>query len=1501
MEPAEDPAATCHARYGSDMELMCLGPLEARDNGLPLELGEPKRRLVLALLVMHAGSVVSTDRLIDGVWGDQPPENARKIVQGYISGLRKTLGDRNVIELVSPGYRLNVKRSDVDAYRFEIQAAEGAAAIADDPAEARVILAAALGLWRGSPYQDLADHDALRSEIIRLELLRDAAVEARIEAEILSGNTAGVVAELADLTTRFPLRERLWSLRMLALYRSGRQAEALRVAEQARSTLAAEVGLEPSAELRMLEQRIFEQAPILDTAAALHSESAVLTASERNPYKGLRAFEETDADDFYGREGLVRRIRESMERRTEHRLVVLAGPSGSGKSSVVAAGLVPSLRTKGWSIATMYPGGSPIEPLSAAVEAIKPKATGTDQRRLLIVDQLEELVTLVSDETCEAFLDDLADLASSPDGPWVVVTVRADFLDPLLLHLRFAPLVEPGLVLVTPLEDHEVRDVIVGPASRTGVVVEPDLVAAMVRDVGRRAAALPLLEYALTDLYDRAGGGVLTLDGLEAAGGISGALAKRAEEIYTGLDDVARESARHCFLRLVALTDEGEPLRQRVVVDSLEGLEGISAVLAVFGEHRLLTFDRDHDGHRTVEVAHEALLREWPRLAQWVDQAVGSLRMLRQLTIAATEWEGNERADNYLLSGARLARYADWSEDHLVLSGTEREFLDESRNRRDRERLKQRKRRNAVLGGFAAAAVAGILLAVVALVARNDAATNAEVAEQNEALATARELSASAVAVVGEDPELSVLLALEAINSAPQGTAGSGSGVLALREALSNHRLLSRYPGEFSDVKISPDASTIYLSSLSDRSVSAIDAETGDVRWEYHDAESVDLIAEFLPIRILELSLSRDGQLLSVSIPDLPTSTATIDIDSGPARVVILDTDDGTVETTLVFDECRLSNTYGSGFTADGNWLAINTGDANCFDGFEHGWISLFDPVTWEEASQIRIEGFYAQSVTFNTTGTNVLVHDFTENVGELRTFPDLELINRLPDREVYPGLAPTGSEVVLGSPETDRRGLLVHGLTGDRIGYLDVVDFWTGGSPRFSPSGRVVGIATRTHDLVFDVGSGILRVDLGNNGTTEAFDFNGDDTRLVTVSLGDAALWDIGDRASVAGTPVVVPGQVVAWMNPNMVVGSTDVAVGVIVDDGPFDQLDATVTVVLDPATGETLSHMVGDSVQLPDGRFVVASRSLGTEDRTLGPLVVFDPVSGSSVELDGCVAPSAPLLDAGDIDCSEPFFSFFAFDEHHLITSVDGTLFGATSYAPSGGERTVRIWDSETLEVRTEFTVAYQELAFAIGDVWIAVIDVAEFAGGTERWITVYDIETGATIAELAVPGSTPFPQVANVLANDGSMMFMSDGDGESIVAIDTGTWERVGRWHAHDALIRGFAVSPDGRRLVTTGQDNMVKVWNISSLLADGSMEGPPPLLDRVPAEFPSDAVWLSDDRLGVFLADGAEYIVVSLNVADLVDEAAARLTRSFTVEECAVYQIDPCPTLEDIRNR
>ena len=546
------------------------------------------------------------------------------------------------------------------------------------------------------------------------------------------------------------------------------------------------------------------------------------------------------------------------------------------------------------------------------------------------------------------------------------------------------------------------------------------------------------------------------------------------------------------------------------------------------------------------------------------------------------------------------------------------------------------------------------------------------------------------------------------------------------------------------------------------------------------------------------------------------------------------------------------------------------------------------------------MEGGLLEVANFTADGSRVLVADLPTATRELRSFPELELINELPTGGTSWRLGPTGQQVVARPPPESLRWLLIRADSNERISFLEIDDFVTGDSFQFSPDGSKVGVPTRTHDYVFDAESGELLVDLGNTGTTNAFDFTADGSQLLTTNSAGAQIWDLTGRTGTTGTSLTAPNADEVWINSNAVADGPDLAIRVIVGDGPDNGNEAWVTLILEPETGSTVEHFVGDSLQLADGRFVVARRSLGTDERQFGPLVVLDRTSDSTTELDPCVALLDDMLQGAEIDCPGPFFSWYWFDHEHLVASADGSYFLATSYAPSDSVRTVRVWDSIDLEVRSEFTVPYDQEVIAAGPSWVATINNDDVVQTIETVITVYDVDSGAVITEVDGPAPDAFGDTVNAVSEDGSFLFIGDLDGRALV-IDTSSWEHLAKWRAHDALLRGFAISPDGARLVTTGQDNLVKVWDISGLATDGADSGPPPLLDRIPAEFPTDAAWLSSDRLAVFLSEGVQYLNVSLSAADLTSDASGRLTRSFTVEECAVYQIDPCATLPEIRSR
>ena len=244
------------------LEFRLLGPLEVLDGERPVALGAGQQRSLFAVLVLHANEVVSTDRLIDALWGQAPPPTAGKILQVYVSRLRKELGDGRLVTR-APGYVLQVDRSELDLARFEQLVGE---AQRSNPGSAAQMLRRALALWRGPALADLAYESFAQAEIARLDELRWAALEQRIDADLAAGRHAPLISELGALIAEHPLREHLRGQLMLALYRAGRQAEALAAYRQAQRELADELGLEPGEELKRLEQAILRQDPALDLA-----------------------------------------------------------------------------------------------------------------------------------------------------------------------------------------------------------------------------------------------------------------------------------------------------------------------------------------------------------------------------------------------------------------------------------------------------------------------------------------------------------------------------------------------------------------------------------------------------------------------------------------------------------------------------------------------------------------------------------------------------------------------------------------------------------------------------------------------------------------------------------------------------------------------------------------------------------------------------------------------------------------------------------------------------------------------------------------------------------------------------------------------------------------------------------------------------------------------------------------------------------------------------------
>jgi ABC-type sugar transport system substrate-binding protein/DNA-binding CsgD family transcriptional regulator len=491
---------------------------------------------------------------------------------------------------------------------------------------------------------------------------------------------------------------------------------------------------------------------------------AAVEASEppENPYKGLHPFRETDAQDFFGREALVAQLLQRLSE--QQRFLAVIGPSGSGKSSVVSAGLVPAVRqgklpgSERWLVATLFPGAYPLEELEAALLriAVNPPESLINQLRedergllravkrilppddrvelLLIIDQFEEVFTLVDQEAARLhFLDSLVAAARDPRSRLnVIITLRADFVDRPLLYRDCGQLIQQQHEFILPMNADELKQAIVAPAQRVGVEVETDLVAEIVREVSQQPGTLPLLQYTLTELFERRENGRLTLTDYRARGGVRRALAQRADELYERLDSAGQEVTRQLFLRLVQLGEGTEDTRRRVLRSELmamgsiptplydetdtqkrvpthhddlvgtpfwasapeslydeaaRGEDEMGKIIDTFTAYRLLTLDRDAATRApTVELAHEAIIREWGRLREWLDENRADVRFQRMLASGAKEWFSSGQDSSFLLTGSRLAQFEEWaSSTGLALTSDEHAYLQASLTERERQ------------------------------------------------------------------------------------------------------------------------------------------------------------------------------------------------------------------------------------------------------------------------------------------------------------------------------------------------------------------------------------------------------------------------------------------------------------------------------------------------------------------------------------------------------------------------------------------------------------------------------------------------------------------------------------------------------------------------------------------------------------------------------------------------------------------------------------------------
>jgi len=816
-----------------------LGPMTV--DGDANALG-PRDRVVLAALAAAPGQVLTRDQLADALWGERPPASWNKVVQGCVVRLRKTLGVQ-AIETLTQGYRLVVSSDELDAMVFERLVGRGRELLTlGEKERSSYVLGKALALWRGPALVDLDGWETGRIEAGRLEELRLDAEELRLDAALQAGHHREVLAEAQELVAEAPVRERRWALLALAQYQAGRQAEALRTLHRVRTVLSNELGLDPGPDLVALEQAILRQDPSLVVAAALPEPSASC------PYQGLMPYDVDDSEGFFGRDA---DLTACLERLTTVGVLAVVGPSGSGKSSLVRAGVTAARRRDGHRTVVVSPGAHPMDAL-AVLPAKGPVP-------LLVVDQCEEAFSLCDGPAERAeFFTALSAHAAKGE---LVVALRADRTGDVSAHPDFARLVERGLYLLGAMAEDDLRAAIEGPARQAGLPLEPGLVDLLVRDVEGEPGALPLLSHALRETWLRREGRTLTVGGYRDTGGIRGAVAQSAEDVYERVDPERRPALRDLLLRLVAPTGEGEPVRSRLPRHLVATDDEHERLIELLVGARLVTSD---DG--VVELAHEALARAWPRLRGWLDDDTEGQRTLHHLTVAADAWAAMGRPDSELYRGVRLARALEWRDRAgPQLTATEQAFLTASSEqaetelqaakRRAEQEARARRRTRRLATAVTGVAVLALLAAGLALNYQRDATARAADAAAASTLADANRLAALSTTV--DELDLSLLLAAEAARTAD--TPETRDGLLT---ALVEHRRATRVtpvPGQAIDVALGDHGRTLFA-DLGHRVVTWPAGSTAKPRTavdDWYSPENIDASPETDTVVVLGLA---DGQ-----------------------------------------------------------------------------------------------------------------------------------------------------------------------------------------------------------------------------------------------------------------------------------------------------------------------------------------------------------------------------------------------------------------------------------------------------------------------------------------------------------------------------------------------------------------------------------------------------------------------------------------------------------------